>query len=44
MDDLPDESFTLILDLVPIRDIFVLMRVSKRWAAAWLQRHDARQK
>ena len=34
MDDLPDESFALILDLVPIRDIFVLMRVSKRWAAA----------
>ena len=34
MDDLPDESFTLILDLVPIREIFVLMRVSKRWAAA----------
>ena len=34
MDDLPDESFALILDLVPIREIFVLMRVSKRWAAA----------
>ena len=34
MDNLPDEWFTQILDLVPIRDIFVLMRVSKRWAAA----------
>ena len=34
MDDLPDEWFAQILDLVPIRDIFVLMRVSKRWAAA----------
>ena len=34
MDDLPDEWFAQILDHVPIRDIFVLMRVSKRWAAA----------
>ena len=34
MDDLPDEWFTQILDHVPIREIYVLMRVSKRWAAA----------
>ena len=34
MDNLPDESFALILDLVPIRDILVLMQVSKRWTAA----------
>ena len=34
VDDLPDEWFTQILDHVPIRDIFVLKRVSERWAAA----------
>ena len=31
INDLADELFAMILDLVPITDVFVDMRVSKRW-------------
>ena len=33
MDDLPDEVFAPILDMCEIRQLFVLMSVSKRWQA-----------
>ena len=34
INDLPDELFAMILDLVPIKNVFADMRVSKRWEAA----------